>query len=74
MENKELKVLYYYVEVNDMSLFFTNAEQDKAIAATENWKYPMHVAVIGDNRTVVLYDVSPKVEEREKETQETEVE
>ena len=74
MENKELKVLYYYVEVNDMSLFFTNVEQDKAIAATESWKYPMHVAVIGDNRTVVLYDVSPKVEEREKETQETEVE
>ena len=35
MENKELKILYYYVEVNDMSLFFTNAEQDKAIAATE---------------------------------------
>ncbi len=74
MENKELKVLYYYVEVNDMNLFFTNAEQDKAIAATENWKYPMHVAVIDDNRTIVLYDVSPKVEEREKEIQETEVE
>ena len=74
MGNKELKVLYYHVEVNDMSLFFTDAEQDKAIAATENWKYPMHVAVIGDNRTAVLYDVSPKAEERKKETQETEVE
>lgn len=67
MDNKELKVLYYYVEANDMNLFFASDEQDKAIAATDDWKYPMHVAVIGDNRTVVLYDVSPKKEEVKEE-------
>lgn len=70
MDNKELKVLYYYVEMNDMNLFFTSAEQDKAINATENWKYPLHVAVLGENRSAVVYDVSPKPAEEKKEEEE----